>query len=342
MSETSSTAPLRTRLSPRILPVYPGFGRHREISDLLGNRLRVHAFEAVDCPTWYRRFTDDVFRALDERRFFPVYRMADGEFSFALGSHEEFLPLRKAGPRLALKRAWKWVTGRHGQHMSGSPGYGWEVYTPAERRTLMDRYGADLAFVAQHGYLALALDESPFFAHYLPYILDWFDRHGVYLHAGNYTHMYSVYVLLNGPDRERLLRGRSVLVVNAMDDARSAAIDAVLRRAGAARTQFIPISREKAMLERLDLRAVEGRVDLALVGAGVGAANVLRQLQPLDAVSLDAGFALDIMADPSYRWRRPFCVPDAEFDLERAGFLTEDERRRVREHAAPADGAPRG
>lgn len=330
---STSSAPLRDRLRPLGRLRFEGFARHHEISEVLGHA-RVYAFDGTDCRAWYRRLADDVFRALDERRYLPVYRMADGEFAFALGPPDEFLPLSRLRPRQALKRAWKWVSRRRGSHSSGMGYRAAEVYSAQERRALLRRYGADVAFVARHGWLALALDDSALFGPYQPYIADWLEGAGVELHPGNYQHFYAVYALMNGPDRERLLRGRSVLVVNHLPPGRREALEAALRAAGAGRVQFLGISRDKAMLETLDLGGVEDGVELALVGAGVGAANVLRQLRPLDAVCIDAGFALDILAQPEMRWHRPFCVPDGEFDLDRVGFLTEKQVRLVRGRAS--------
>jgi hypothetical protein len=339
---TTSSAPLRDRLRPRVRLHYPGFDRVRWISDVLEDRVRAYAFDETDCRAWYRRFADDVAAAADEGRFLPVYRMGDGEFSFAMGPLEEVLPLRRLRPRQAARRAWNRLRGRRGGHRSGSAGYGWEVYSPRERRALLDEYVADLAAIARTGYLALGMDESPLYSRFLPYVLDWFDARGIHLHAGNYQHVYAVYALLHGPDRDRLLRGRSVLVVNHGDEARRAAVADALRRAGAARVQWIGISRTQAMLERLDLSAVERPVDLALVGAGVGAARILVQLEPLRAPALDAGFALDVLADPELRWDRPFCVPDAELDVDRIRYLPEPALRRVRAAEPDAAGAARG
>lgn len=319
---------------------YPGFDRVREISDVLDDRVRVYAFEEMDCRGWYRRFADDVMAAADAHRYLPVYRMGDGEFSFALGAVEEMLPLHRLRPRQAAKRAWKWATGRLGEHRSGSAGYGWEVYSPAERRALLDRYTADLAFVARHGYLALALDESPLYARFLPHVLDWFDTRGIHLHAGNYQHVYAMYALLHGPDRDRLLRGRRILVVNHGDDARRAAVSRALVEGGAAGVQWLGISRGKAMLERLDLGGVERPVDLVLVGAGVGAANVVAQLEPLRAPALDVGFALDVLASPELRWTRPFCVADTDMELERVRFLRPADLQRLLDATRAA--GPRG
>lgn len=323
-------APLRARLRPRVETDYPGFGRTRALALAVGNTEPVYAFADEDCRDWYRRFAADVLAAVDERRFLPVYRMGDGEFSFALGPVEERLPLRRLRPRQLARAALNALTGRRGGHRSGSPGYGWEVYSPRERRALLDGYAADLRFVAERGYLALALSDSPLYAAWVGEVLDWLDARGIPLHGGNYQHVYAVYALMHGPARDRLLCGRRVLVVNHADAARQAAIARALAAAGAAGTRFLPISRDKAMLERLDLRGLIGAVDLALVGAGVGAANVLRQLEPLGVPALDVGFALDVLAEPALRWRRPYCVPDEEFDVARVEFLSPEKQALLR------------
>jgi hypothetical protein len=322
-------APLCARLQPRVALHYPGFDRMRRVSDVLADGVRAYAFREEDCRGWYRRFADDVLEAVEAHRFLPVYRMGDGEFSFALGALEEGLPLRRLRPRQLARRMLNRVTGRRGGHRSGSPGYGWEVYSPAERRSLLQAYAADLAAIARAGYLALALDSSPLYSRFLPPLLDWLDARGIPLHAGNFQHAYAVYALMHGPDRARLLRGRSILVVNHGGAARRETVGAGLLRAGAARVQWLDIARGRAMLERLDLRAVAEPVDLALVGAGVGAANVLLQLAPLGVPALDVGFALDVLADPELRWTRPFCVPDGEMEMERIRFLAPGALRRL-------------
>jgi hypothetical protein len=339
----ADAAPLRARLRPRVALHYPGFDRIRAISDVLADGVRAYAFDEADCRAWYRRFADDVLAAVEAHRFLPVYRMGDGEFSFALGAIEEVLPLHRLRPRQAARRVLNLLAGRRGGHRSGSPGYGWEAYSPAERRALQPRYAAQLASIARDGYLALGLDESPLYSRYLPSVLDWLDAQGVHLHAGNYQHAYAVYALLHGPDRARLLRGRSIVVVNHGGADRRDAITAALRDAGAARVQWLGISRDKAMLERLDLSRVAEPVDLALVGAGVGAANVLPQLAPLSAPALDVGFVLDVLADPELRWARPFCVPDDAMELHRIRFLPPPALQRVlAAERAARDPAARG
>ena len=331
-------APLRARMRPRMALHYPGFDQTRALSLAAGATAPVYAFGDEDCRAWYRRFADDVLSAAEERRFVPVYRMGDGEFSFALGPLEARLPLHRQRPRQIARRVRDLVAGRRGAHRSGSPGYGWEVYSRAERAALLDGYAADLRFVAERGWLALALDQSAEYAPWVPGMLDWFDARGIRLDAGNYQHVYAVYALLHGPDRDPLLGGRRVLVVNHADEARRAAIARGLADAGAAGTRFISISREKAMLERLDPRALEEPADLALVGAGVGAANLLRQLEPLGVPALDVGFALDVLARPELRWTRPFCVADGEMDPARVRWLPAAAARGTERNAADVRG----
>ena len=51
------------------------------------------------------------------------------------------------------------------------------------------------------------------------------------------------------------------------------------------------------MFERIDLSSIGG-ADLVLIGAGVGALNIIEQVAKLDALTIDAGFALDCYWKP--------------------------------------------
>jgi hypothetical protein len=310
---------LRSRLTPHAPLRYPGFERLHQISKALGTGARAYMFEGTDTGSWYESFVDDVIAAADERRYLPVYRMGDGEYAFALGDSPEPRLIRRAARTVA-----RIATGRLGQHRSGSPGYGWELYSAGQRSALLPKYIEDLRLIARHGYLALGLDESPLYSRAIPGILDWFDAHVVPLHKANYQHVYAVYALFNGPDRHRLLRGRSVLVINHGDAARQSAIRDGLERLGVARVQWTSISRSQSMLEELDLGQLSHPVDLAMVGAGVGASRILAQLQPLNIPAVDVGFVLDVLAEPELRWTRPFCVADDEMDPNRIRFLPPD------------------
>lgn len=305
---------LRESLSLCVPLRFPGFEKHYEVSD---PKSFAYSFEAMDGATWYAEFAARIFAALDARTFLPVYRMCDGEFLFALkGSPEDRAPWHTLPPRRLLRRVARRLAGRAG-HRSGSAEYGYESYSPEQVHEADDRFVESIRFVAQKGILALCFQNTQLSQPFVAAMSDWFDARGIPLHRQNFYHFYSVYVLIHGPDRARLLSNRRVLVITGLTDAKRTGIDTGLRAAGAKSVQFLPISRSKAMLDRVDLTGIENPVDLVLVGAGVGSANVLAQLEPLGTVCLDVGFGLSTLADPDVRWNRPYCVPDDEFDLSR-------------------------
>ena len=307
--------PLRDRLEPRVRLRIPHFERHHGLSSA-----RVHAFEDLDCRDWYDEFRRRIVSAVNEGRYLPLYRMGDGEYAFALGFRpEDRVPFWSLGAKGKVKRILARLGLRH--HRSGSVEYGFETYTPKEHRELADRFVASMREVAAHGMLALGLDDSPFYGDYLPDILDWIDENEIPLGPDNYYHVYFLYALLHGPDRADVLRGRRVLVVTGLDEEKERGIRAGLEKEGVADIQFLPISRAKAMSEELDLAGVVRPIDLALVGAGVGAVNIVHQLRPLSAPALDCGFVLSTLGQSDLRWSRPYCVPDEEFDSERVRFM---------------------
>ena len=310
----TDSLPLRERIKPLIPLRFPGFEQHY----IHGKRILAFGFEPLDCREWHSEMVNRILNAVGQRIHFPLYRMGDGEYAFAIRRAEDKLPLGRLRPRQLAKRLIMPFLGRSGYHKSGSVEYGYEVYTSAERNVLQARYVECVQKVARDGILALGLHNTEIYLRYIPAIFDWFDANGIMLHHLNYFHVYSVYVLMHGPDRHRFLKGRHVLVVTGLTDEKRHGIESGLLREGVADVQFLPISRSKAMLDVLDLSVVRKPIDLALVGAGVGSANVLEQLRPLQTVCLDVGFCLSTLANPDLRWKRPFCVPDEEFDLSRA------------------------
>src|SRR5262249_44812554 len=92
---------------------------------------------------------------------------------------------------------------------------------------------------------------------------------------------------------------------------RQAAIEASLRREGVASVQFINISPHKSMFDLIDLSHVRLPVDLALVAAGIGAVNILQQLEELSVPCIDSGISMECLINAQYRMQRPFLLSDA-------------------------------
>ena len=263
-----------------------------------------------------------LYDAISSRRYLPLYRMGDGEYRFALGgSTGKKWVDGLIAPRPLLRALVARLSGRWGHHKSGSPEYGFEEYNPIERPLAYKIFVDSLRVVAKRGILGLALHDTRTYERYLGPMLSWFEENQISLHRQNYYHVYSVYVLLHGPESDLLLNDRRVLVATGLTEEKKAGIERGLREKGVKSVQFLPLSSQKAMLDVVDLHAIKERVDLVLVGAGVGSVSILVQLEPLGVPCLDVGFALSTIAEPQLRWKRPFCIPDTEFKRERVEFL---------------------
>jgi hypothetical protein len=101
-------------------------------------------------------------------------------------------------------------------------------------------------------------------------------------------------------------------VVTSLDPVKEDRLRIALGDEGARSVQFLGVSRSKAMLDTIDLSHIQLPIDVALVGAGVGAANILQQLMPLRTLCIDAGYVLDCIAQPERKGTRVFTLPDSE------------------------------
>jgi len=308
---------LREQLKPLINLRYPHFEKHNEVFDTNDS----YGFEEISCPDWYQEMVAKILEAMATQEFFPLYRMADGEYTFALGRRpQDSLTFWQLSPRQMASRIKQVITGKAGHHRSGSAEYGWETYDKEEKKALRENFINSLQFVAQRGLLCMALDNGNTFGPFMPGIVDWLYEHDIPLNRNNFYHVYHVYALLHGPDRFKILSERNILVVTSLTAEKKQGIEKGLHQVGAASVQFMDISANKAMFDQIDLSKIQIPVDIVLVGAGVGSANILLQLAPLNTACLDVGFALTTMGNPGLRWNRPFCVPDDEFDLKKINF----------------------
>jgi hypothetical protein len=274
------------------------------------------SFDAREPDQWFEEFAARILAAVG-REFLPVLRLYDGEFCFSVG-YRLPLPPQRGYTRSAmhyLREALSYVrwTRATTYRGGGNPAYALETYGFRDWRRLRKRWIECLREIAADGILALGLFENPtrFAEQYLEPMCGWMDRHGIVLSDRNYYPFYFVYALLNGWSRERLLAGRHVLVVTSPAPGKWEGIGAGLLARGAARVTFAEISATRAMESVVDLGAVPRPVDLVLVAAGVGAANVLVQLRELGTVCIDAGFSLDLLADPRLEGARDFTARDA-------------------------------
>jgi hypothetical protein len=265
---------------------------------------------------WYRRTTQHLLDRFG-KGYFPVFRFSDGECYFCLGYR---MPRAELG-RSRLSHYMRtflsaYVKYRcHRNFWSGRPGYGHEMYRYRQWNELRPKFAVQLRQISECGLIAgnFCRQKMPWMLdRYVPDIFDWFDAQRIVLDSGNYMPFYFVYAMLLGPERHRFLAGRNLLVITNLGGDKEANLRRYFRQNGAASVKFISISRSNGMCDTIDLQPEHAATDLVLVGAGVGAANILSQVKPLGALSIDAGYVLDCYENSKYKGRRAFTLPDED------------------------------
>jgi hypothetical protein len=277
------------------------------------------ALAPASSAEWYATGTR---RLLDRfgKGYFPVFRFSDGECYFCLGFR---MPLPQPGrsklvhyTRSFLSAYVKWRY--HLTFWSGTPGYGHETYRRRLWNELKPKFAGQLREIAEQGLIAgnFCRQNTPWLMdRYIPDIFDWFDAQDIALHSDNYIPFFFIYAMLLGPDRHKFLAGRNLLVITSLAGDKEANLRRSFLQSGVSTVNFISISRSHGMCETIDLSLAHRSTDLVLIGAGVGAANILSQVKPLGAVSIDAGYVLDCYENPKYKGGRAFTLPDEEVSV---------------------------
>lgn len=279
---------------------------------------RCPSFSERPSQEWFLSFIDEVENAIG-KRFLPIYRMSDGEFKFCVGYrypyraqdesmfHYVFYSFRRIVSQLRNRL-------RRRKFSAGGQCYISADYQQKELGRLQIRYVEQLRQIAGQGLLALHFTyrQKQFQQQYIALVTRWLDEQGIKLHEGNYCPFYFVYAMLTGPFRGRIYQGRRVLVITSYDDTKREAITKGLQHEGVVDVQFLPLSQGRAMYDKIDLSAVKRPVDMVLVGGGIGASNILCQLEPLNTVAIDVGYIIECLVAPERKKQRTFCWPDEE------------------------------
>lgn len=277
--------------------------------------LRTFAPEPVGSFEWFKSFTDLVEMSIG-RSFLPVLRLADGEFLFLFGFQP---PSFRLGMRYPLALA-RWICAkyrpRHELVAGGSharrPLYASGRYSLEEVRRIRDVYARVVSLVSQRGCVAadLSFCAVPFQEQFFPAFKKWISNNHIILTTRNYLPFYFVYALLTGPERGRILRGRRILVIHSAVGEKQESIRSRLLHEGAADVLWQSISAERSLEDMIPVEQFVGRIDLCVFGAGIGKAAILEQLEPLGVPCIDAGYVMEVWADPAVAASRIFTQPD--------------------------------
>lgn len=270
-----------------------------------------------DSEWWFHEFVDRVIAACGHK-FLPICRMSDGEFLFLLGEQPPDVRLTLVQKLRFWLSQFKWrvlLRGGLGPHTVGH--YHSGEYSNTEWRLARKEYPEVIRELCKQGILAWHLNFTnvPFQERYFPALERWMNEEKILIHDANYYPFYFVYAMLTGPRRVELLSGRRLLVVNGAQGDKKQKIIEGLKREGVVDVLWCPISLKRSLYDTLDLAPYIGKVDLAVVGAGIGKANILTQMKPLNIPCIDAGFVFEVWADPENKWKRVVCASDEEWEL---------------------------
>jgi len=292
--------------------VIPGFEQNypRGLSKTLALRKR-------DCEQWFNEFVDHLVDSCG-RRFLPVCRLSDGEFLFLLGEQPIDIRLpfvQKLRLRLSQFKERLILKGGIGPYTAGH--YHSGEYSADECRKARIEQPQMIKKISEKGILALHLNyvRDPFNERYFPALEQWLEAGKISLNDDNYYPFYFVYALLTGLRRAELLKNRNVLVVNGAQGKKRQQIEEGLKREGVAKVLWCPISLRRSLYDSVDMSPFIGKVDLALVGAGIGKANILLQMELLNVPCIDAGYVFEVWANPNNKFDRVWCATDEEWNL---------------------------
>ena len=275
------------------------------------------AIEKRDCSQWYNEFIDKCINACG-KKYFPIYRMSDGEFLFVLG--EQPLDIRlsifeKIRTWLSNFRARFFLKGGLGAFTEGH--YHSGEYSLKEWGKAKLEQPEQIKEISNNGILALHLsyvETQPFAERYWPALDKWIIKHNITINNDNYYPFYFVYAMLTGSRRRELLKGRRVLVVNGAKGAKKQDIIKGLKREGVVKVEWCSISLKRSMFDIIDVKPYIGQVDLAFVGAGIAKPYILLQMKSLNVPCIDAGYVFEVWANPDNKWNRPVCANDKDYE----------------------------
>lgn len=244
---------------------------------------------------------------------FPVYRLCDAEYMYLLGRRMPLFPMS-----LKKKISFRIKSLLIGLNIINQKTWHGENYSVAQKKSLKNKYISDVTDIAQKGYLAphLLQSEARFCEEYNDGIVAYFHKNNIAFGKENHFPFYFVYLILSLRQYKQLLfEGKSVLIVTALNERKQKInFERELAKEGVTKVFFYEISPSKSMLEVIDKAKLPDKVDLVLLGAGVGSANIMYQLSHLNAVCIDSGHALDCFSQPDLRKEKICLLPDEMID----------------------------
>jgi hypothetical protein len=225
--------------------------------------------KGIQSQDLFDSFLNHVIRSIDRRIYLPIARFCDGEYGFYSGRE--------------VTTCW------------------------GERRSSLSKEGVvqlhvnALRLVHTNGVLCPNLNLA--YLDMQSTFLEFLNKMGMPLQ--NYVPFYFVYALLVNPVFLSRLRSCRVALITNFKNKNSNAILKTLDAMGIRNVSCHEIPSSGVAHGEFDF-ALDGRVDVALVGAGIGSPLVLARLQKQSCVAIDSGFVFHLWDGTFDRYERLF------------------------------------
>jgi hypothetical protein len=275
------------------------------------------ALRERDCAKWFEEFVEKVNKAIG-KKYFPIMRISDGEFLFLLGktapdfriSMLQKIKIYASDLKRLILKGGGINAYTEGHYNSGS-------YTSREWREARLKSPEMIKNISKDGILALHLNyvEEPFAERYYPVLDKWLIDNNININEDNYYPFYFVYALLVGSKRSLLFKNRNVLVINSAVGEKKTQIIETIKNEGATKVFWCPISSDRSLYDRIEVSLFVGKVDISIIGAGIGKGNIIQQCKVLQVPCIDAGFIFEIWFDKKNSFKRVYCATDDDWSV---------------------------
>ena len=272
------------------------------------NEKYIYQYDIIerDSILWFNKFKSRINDSIN-KKYLPIYRMADGEFIFTVGVYPE-KPLYKINISKLIIYFLKYIYYSIKKIFKKEVVTCWgEKYNKYEIISAKKKYIENIKLISSSGYLALHFNKSPsrFSEQYIRPMIRWFITNKINLNAENYIPFYFVYAFLCGVEGKLLLKDKNILIITSANEEKWNRINIVLiNDFNVKSASHLNISSTNSMGDMIDIENQNVKnADIILVSAGIGSINILAQLHPIKTVCIDSGIFIEILAGNDARSR---------------------------------------
>lgn len=269
-----------------------------------------YAFSDAPGQEDYARMLDGISAAAENKKWFPLARLSHGEFHLCVGRpwpHGVFPKVKHICKTILRELGLMPMIDHQGKTNDGKSR---EKLTRREFYAIKAQWTEAMRDIGREGMIAPAFNDRHSYVEPIDGMFRFFQRNDILFSESNFTPMFGVYAFLCGPDFEALVQGKHVAAVTWFDEEREAGLRSTFQNLGATSFTPVPVSPHNAALETVHPDKLEHVPDIVLFACGLGSVTLMYQFKGTKAICIDAGFALDVLANQELRGKRAWTLPD--------------------------------